>query len=332
MASILKRGGLTLLLILLIMVSSLFETLKVAEARRPFNRIFVKINGYAKCDLMNARKLFDEMPGRNGYAKLKVVCGAVEGGWTCQRRMTRSWWMTMVVVLVSVARVVNSDKDQVRVKRKTLEAVLDQCQKALELLSANGIIDDNDDYSSSNINESCDEDDGDDVGPSTGRRVSMSNDGEADLLCSLLKSRLECPDFLEKLESAQVSVPQNLADWDVVGEKDLWEGGNIASEEDYVLVRQDDIVDGIACFMAAYLISLKETKDLSPKQLQDALSKTFSMKKQKGKLRKAWDGSKVLYNVASWGATAIGIYQNPAILRAASTAFWTSCNVISKLF
>lgn len=232
--------------------------------------------------------------------------------------------------------VMNSDKDQVRVKRKTLEAVLDQCQKALELLSTNGFIEDDDD-SSSNINESCDEDDVEDVGPSTGRRDSMSNDGEADLLCSLLKSRLECPDFLEKLESAQVSVPQNIAEdnnssWDVVSEKDLWEGGNIASEEDYVLVRQDDIVDGIACFMAAYLISLKETKDLSPKQLQDALSKTFSMKKQKGKLRKAWDGSKVIYNVASWGATAIGIYQNPAILRAASAAFWTSCNVISKLF
>ncbi|PWA42468.1 hypothetical protein CTI12_AA544410 [Artemisia annua] len=241
--------------------------------------------------------------------------------------------------------VMNSDKDQVRVKRKTLEAVLDQCQKALELLSTNGFIEDDDDGdgdgSSSNINESCDDEDGDgeddDVGPSTGRRVSMSNDGEADLLCSLLKSRLECPDFLEKLESAQVSVPQNTAEdnnssWDVVSEKDLWEGGNIASEEDYVLVRQDDIVDGIACFMAAYLISLKETKDLSPKQLQDALNKTFSMKKQKGKLRKAWDGSKVIYNVASYGATAIGIYQNPAILRAASAAFWTSCNVISKLF
>lgn len=37
-----------------------------------------------------------------------------------------------------------------------------------------------------------------------------------------------------------------------------------------------------------------------------ALSKTFSVKKKKGKLRKAWDGSKVIYNVASWGATAIG--------------------------
>ncbi|KAI3754475.1 hypothetical protein L1987_54259 [Smallanthus sonchifolius] len=31
------------------------------------------------------------------------------------------------------------------------------------------------------------------------------------LLCSLLKSRVEGPDFLEKLEFAQVSVPQNLA-------------------------------------------------------------------------------------------------------------------------
>ncbi|KAK1396009.1 hypothetical protein POM88_005872 [Heracleum sosnowskyi] len=183
------------------------------------------------------------------------------------------------------------------------------------------------------------------------------------VLCSLLKSRVESPDFLEKRESAQV-VPQNTPDgiacfmaayllslkhtkdltpnqlqdeegstWDMINEKDVWESGYMNSEEeDYVLVRQEDIVDGIACFMAAYLLSLKQTKDLTPNQLQDALSKTFSLKKKKGKLRKAWDGSKVIYNVASWGATAIGIYQNPALLRAASAAFWTSCNVISKLF
>ncbi|KAI3685783.1 hypothetical protein L6452_35041 [Arctium lappa] len=221
---------------------------------------------------------------------------------------------------------VNSERDQVRVKRKTLEAVLDQCQRALELLSNTGCIQDDEESG-----EEVVDDDDDSTEPSSGRR-----DGEADLLCSLLKSRVECPDFLEKLESAQVTAPQNSAEenssWDMVSENDLWEGGNVVSDEDYVLVRQDDIVDGIACFMAAYLLSLKETKDLSPKQLQDALSKTFSMKNKKGKLRKAWDGSKVIYNVASWGATAIGIYQNPAILRVASAAFWTSCNVISKLF
>lgn len=115
-------------------------------------------------------------------------------------------------------------------------------------------------------------------------------------LCDLLKSRLECPDFLEKLECAQASVYQNTvgmqriifvvvsnvfsflfgfwdfneiqlawivaeegSSWDLVSENDLWEGVD-SDEEDYVLVRQDDIVDGIACFMAAYLLSLKKTK------------------------------------------------------------------------
>jgi len=208
-----------------------------------------------------------------------------------------------------------SDPDPVRVKRKTLQTVLEQCQRALELINAS----DQDD----NVSDSNDE-----------NLPSTPPDPEADQLCDLLKSRLECPDFLEKLECAQASVYQSTVEegssWDFVSENDLWEGVDL-DEEDYVLVRQDDIVDGIACFMAAYLLSLKKTKDLTPNQLQDALSKTFSVKKKKGKLRKAWDGSKVIYNVASWGATAIGIYQNPVILRAATKAFWTSCQVISKL-
>ncbi|KAK5832582.1 uncharacterized protein LOC108450358 isoform X2 [Gossypium arboreum] len=219
------------------------------------------------------------------------------------------------------------EKDQVCVKRKTLQAVLEECQRALELLS--------------NCEDGTDDDDEDGEGKHEVNHqgelngVDLRRDQEADELCDLLKSRVQCPDFLEKLECAQVPVPENIADgssWDMVNPNDLWgdENGDL-DQEDYVLVRQDDIVEGIACFMAAYLLSLKQTKDLSPNQLQQALSKTFSVKKKKGKLRKAWDGSKVIYNVASWGATAIGIYQNPLLMRAASKAFWTSCEVISKL-
>lgn len=222
---------------------------------------------------------------------------------------------------------VEAEKDRLRVKRKTLEAVLQNCQRALELLGNADCVD-NDDCSDSDA----------DAGSVEGGECSSGRDKETDELCDLLKSRVECPDFLEKLESAQASsVAQKISEegssWDIVSDDDLWEGGDPQpDQEDYVLVRQEDIVEGIACFMAAYLLSLKQTKDLTPNQLQDALSKTFSVKKKKGKLRKAWDGSKVIYNVASWGATAIGIYQNPALLRAASAAFWTSCHVISKLF
>lgn len=49
--------------------------------------------------------------------------------------------------------------------------------------------------------------------------------------------------------------------WDMVGDNDLWPSGNIdLDQEDYVLVSEEDIVDGIACFMAAYLLSLKQAK------------------------------------------------------------------------
>ncbi|CAN4092334.1 unnamed protein product [Withania somnifera] len=223
-----------------------------------------------------------------------------------------------------------SNQDRIKVKRKTLEAVLLESQRALELLSTTGFVED--DTDESNSSSDVDRDATEESGQGS---TTTPADTETDELRDLLKSRVACSDFLQKLENAQASIPQNLAEgssWDMVNENDLWEVGNPELEgEDYVLVRQEDIVDGIAFFMAAYLLSLKQTKDLTPNQLQDALCKTFSLKKKKGKLRKAWDGSKVIYNVASWGATAIGIYQNPAILRAASAAFWTSCRVISKL-
>lgn len=55
------------------------------------------------------------------------------------------------------------------------------------------------------------------------------------------------------------------ASWDFVNAIEFWEdehvnGDNESEQDDYVLVRQEDIVDGIASFMAAYLLSLKQTK------------------------------------------------------------------------
>lgn len=227
------------------------------------------------------------------------------------------------------------EREEVKVKLKTLKAVMEQCQRALESLNADGLHDDDD---NSDDDEEDDEDDdskGVDDRVNCAQSSTSSPDHEAEELCVLIKSRLEGPEFLERIE--QLSVQQKLSEegssWDMVSDNDLWEGGNVEDDqEDYVVVRQEDIVDGIACFMAAYLLSLKQTKDLSPNKLQEALSKTFSIKKRKGKLRKALDGTKIIYNVASWSATAVGIYQNPLLLRAATTAFWTSCRVISRLF
>ncbi|KAF7086271.1 hypothetical protein CFC21_089580 [Triticum aestivum] len=239
---------------------------------------------------------------------------------------------------------------ELRVRRRTLETVLEQCQRALELMrDAEGEDGDpeEEDEEEGEEGERDPEDEGErraggDVSDGEGQPPTpepSETDYETDELCNLLKSRVESPEFLEKLDNIQKSVYQHGAvdetiSWDIVSAADIWDDKSMNvsddSEDGYVLVKQEDIVDGIACFMAAYLLSLKETKELTPNQLQEALSKTFSTKKRKGKLQKAWAGTQVIYNVASWSATAIGIYQNPAILKAATAAFWTSCRVVSK--
>ncbi|KAJ0263352.1 RING finger protein [Hirschfeldia incana] len=204
--------------------------------------------------------------------------------------------------------------DSIRVKRKTLQNLLEDCQRALELLN----------LTETGPTSGSQEEDNNSDSPER-EEESDQGDPETDKLYDLIKSRVEGHDFREKIELAQVSLLQDLPDgstWDVVSEDDVWGEGE--TEDDYVVVREEDIADGIACFMATYLSSLKQTKDISPDQLQ-------KVKKRKGKLRKAWEGSKVIYNVASWSATAIGIYQNPMILSIASKAFWVSCKAISKL-
>ncbi|KAK1303073.1 hypothetical protein QJS10_CPB12g01419 [Acorus calamus] len=238
------------------------------------------------------------------------------------------------------AGIAASSPEILRVKKRALKAVLEHCRRALDVIdSIDGGDEGSDGSGSSGKGEAGGVDEEEEEGSGGGDECSGC-DSDTDELCDLLKSRVESPNFLEKLGSMHMSVSHNISEegtsWDVISDTDLWQehndGEDGSDQEDYVLVKQEDIVDGIACFMAAYLLSLKQTKELTPTQLQEALSKTFSVKKKKGKLRKAWDGSKVIYNVASWGATAIGIYQNPAIIRAATVAFWTSCRVISKLF
>ncbi|KAF8115464.1 hypothetical protein N665_0026s0009 [Sinapis alba] len=213
--------------------------------------------------------------------------------------------------------------ESILVQRKTLQNLLDDCQRALQQID----VDNNSDLAGQHSDS-----------PDREEELSLSSydsgDPEADKLYDLIKCRVECHDFRDKLQLAQASLlfqdiaAEDGSSWDVVSDDDL----NIwGMEDDYVLVREEDIADAIASFMVTYLSSLEQTKDVSPDQLQKPLSTMFSVKKRKGKLRKAWEGSKVIYNLASWSASAIGIYQNPMFLSIASKAFWVSCKAISKL-
>ncbi|GJM87046.1 hypothetical protein PR202_ga02963 [Eleusine coracana subsp. coracana] len=214
--------------------------------------------------------------------------------------------------------------EELKLRRKTLETVLEQCQRALEMMrEEDGLVEPADAVDPpEDEGREADGDGRDDEGAQPPPPSDADYETDEVLmssfifqLCDLLQSRVQSPEFLEKLDSIQKSVYQRGAvdetiSWDIVSAADIWDDKSMNvsddSEDGYVLVKQEDIVDGIACFMAAYLLSLKQTKDLTPNQLQQALSKTFSAKKRKSKLQKAWDGTKVVYNIASWSATAIG--------------------------
>ncbi|XP_057845292.1 uncharacterized protein LOC131054722 isoform X2 [Cryptomeria japonica] len=212
-----------------------------------------------------------------------------------------------------VSNLVVEDGGKIRVRRKTVEDVLEECQRTFELIRTYGFHEEDDEEGDDG------EEDSDSRGTGQAEAIQCA-DSERAQLCDLLKSRVESPAFLDKVETLHASIAQGILEraadeansWDLVTETDLLEGEyndsrNSLDQESYVLVREEDILEGIACFMATYLSTVKDTKDLSPKQLQKALSKTFSVRKRKGKLRMMWDSSKVIYNVVSWGATAVGL-------------------------
>ncbi|KAJ3704949.1 hypothetical protein LUZ61_008654 [Rhynchospora tenuis] len=217
-------------------------------------------------------------------------------------------------------------------RKKAVQKVLQQCMRALEQLGEETDPSSEEAEGSSALTE---EEEMEETGDSS-NRSSIDNGYETDEIRDLLKSRVESPEFLEKIGSLYQVNPDEAASWSIINKAEAWEakngcGDGESDQDEFVVVKQEDIVEGIACFMAAYLLSLKETKELTPSELQKVLSKTFTVKKKKSRLRKAWDGANVIYNVASWSATAIGIYQNPALVQAARTAVFQSWQVLSKL-
>uniref|UniRef100_J3MY98 Uncharacterized protein n=2 Tax=Oryza brachyantha TaxID=4533 RepID=J3MY98_ORYBR len=206
-----------------------------------------------------------------------------------------------------------------KLRRETLESVLDELRRALDGLREGGELgasraDDSPRGINGGEEEPTDSEEGGDGGGAgvgdddPALSLAGDSDGETGQIRDL-KSTFESPHFFQKVDEIQKSLYQKDAveqdpSWNIVMAVDSWEGDDF--DDGYVLVKNDDATEGMAFFVATYISSLKTANECSPDQIRKALKKTFSARKRKGKLRKAWDGSKVIYNVASWSATAIG--------------------------
>lgn len=95
----------------------------------------------------------------------------------------------------------------------------------------------------------------------------------------------------------------------------------------YVIVSRDDVVDAVAHFIASYVASLPQSRDLDPKALRSALATTLG-ELRRGKVKKLWAWGKWLYRAAALSYGAFGAYTNPWLARAVLAALWTSAKVM----
>ena len=97
--------------------------------------------------------------------------------------------------------------------------------------------------------------------------------------------------------------------------------------QDWQLVDQQDVVDAVASFIAAYMLEQPESRGMSPEKLQAALALTFK-ELRKGRMQSLWAWGRTLYRYGAVGYGAYGLYSNPWVARASLQALWACAKVI----
>lgn len=126
------------------------------------------------------------------------------------------------------------------------------------------------------------------------------------------------------------------------GKKGLWvlvpcdtAGSNLEEisgidDENYVIVNEDDIVDGIAAFVARCILEDPKSKSLSPMQLQKAVAKALDSMKARWRWSTFWEAGQIIYILATWGITLAGLYKSRHVLKVAAKGAAVSARFVMK--
>jgi hypothetical protein len=90
--------------------------------------------------------------------------------------------------------------------------------------------------------------------------------------------------------------------------------GNV-EDDGYVMVEHEDVIQSMAEFLAAYLVSLPESRTMDPLELQRAVKLSLG-ELRKGKVQRIWDWGKLAYRAAALSYGAFAAYTNPWVAEA----------------
>ncbi|KAL6637082.1 hypothetical protein ACP70R_024654 [Stipagrostis hirtigluma subsp. patula] len=100
--------------------------------------------------------------------------------------------------------------------------------------------------------------------------------------------------------------------------------------ENYVMINEDDIVDGIATFVARCILEDPKSKSLSPVDLQKAVAKALDSMKARWRWSTLWEAGQIIYILTTWGITLAGLYKSRHVLKVAAKGAAVSARFVMK--
>ncbi|KAJ0984487.1 hypothetical protein J5N97_002843 [Dioscorea zingiberensis] len=102
-------------------------------------------------------------------------------------------------------------------------------------------------------------------------------------------------------------------------------------DENYVIIDEENVVDGISAFIARCIIANPKSKRLNPEELQKVIMIALGDIKNHSSIRKIWEAGKLLYKLSTWGVALSGLYRYRAILTPAARCIGASGKIILKV-
>lgn len=78
-------------------------------------------------------------------------------------------------------------------------------------------------------------------------------------------------------------------------------------DENYVVISEENVVDGIATFIGRCILENPKSKMMSAQELQKAVTKAMGDIRSRGKLKSVWEAGKIIYALSIWGIFLAGI-------------------------
>ncbi|KAF7816868.1 uncharacterized protein G2W53_030837 [Senna tora] len=100
--------------------------------------------------------------------------------------------------------------------------------------------------------------------------------------------------------------PSNVEEWSGI------------DDENYVVIGEEHVVDGVANFMAKCILSNPKAQNLSPDELQKTLSKALGGVSKLERAVDIWHAGTMFYSLATWGLALAGLYRSRAMLKYAA--------------